>query len=438
MGGIAEYCGALTLSARSRDSVQVEVTSRQDERIAIHFAGSSPLRNVNARHDGNGQASDAATTHATKIAGDWPLSIFYGAADGEFSAVETVIGYGRSVGSETAGLTLSVLRSMLAARIVPHFGGGLSIRIESSLLGDLTRQAASLASCVFKAVAKAFGVECPVAQTAKILHGTFESFGGIPCGLATLAAPMIDQPGHLSSISCRPLEVGEPMALPAGVTLMGIDSGIVYPNATKKYLHARTTSQMGTAIIARMIGGSDAQQSDWHGYLARISVSEYVERFRDLLPTKIKGKQFLEHFGPLPDPNAANDTYKIRSRTEHHIYENERVCHFVERLSRANRTGDSKAIVEAGDLMYASHWSYGQRCGLGSRETDTLVNLLRGCGSDAGVYGARISGAGAGGTVVVLLRDSDETRAAVLEAVKQYEGETKLTTLIQHGAANSS
>ncbi|MCA9251988.1 MAG: hypothetical protein KDA54_12725 [Phycisphaerales bacterium] len=436
MGGIAEYCGALTLSAQARDCVHVEATPRQDERIAISVAPHASSFDVAIRHANNGHHADSNPAES-EVAGDWPLSIFYGTGDGQFNTSETVIGYGRSVGSDAAGLSLAVLRMMLAAGVVPHFGGGLSIRIESKLLGDRTRQAASLASCVFRAVLNAFHVECAVSNAASILHDSLEAFGGIPCGLATVASPMVDKPGHLSPICCRPMEVGEFVALPSGVTVMGVDSGIVYPNAMKKYLHARTTSKMGAAIIARLINGANAGQDEWHGYLARISVAEYVERFRDLLPTKIKGKQFLERFGPLPDPTAvidANDTYKIRSRTEHHIYENERVCHFVERLSRANRTGDDNAIIEAGELMYASHWSYGQRCGLGSRETDTLVNLIRKCTTDAGVFGARVSGAGAGGTVVVLMRDSDETRAAVINAVKQYEQETGLKTALQPAA----
>jgi galactokinase len=463
MGGIAEYCGALTLSAKAADSIQVEVTLRQDERVAIRvanhsasfkdrkqIAGNQIAGNQLAGKQiagnqiaGNGDRASVRSSSATDVMADWPLGIFYGVREGEFSATETVVGYSRSAGGGTVGLALAVLRSMLVAKVVPHFGGGLSIQIDSKLLGDRTRQSASIASCLFQAVSKAYSVEFPASNTAAILHGMFEEFGafkefgGVHCGLATVASPMVDKPGLLSPICCCPLEIGEWVAIPAGLTLIGIDSGIVHPNATKKYLHARTTSMMGTAIIARLLGATNPNQDDCRVSLARITVSEYVERFRDLLPTKIRGQQFLERFGPLPDRTAtidANETYKIRSRTEHHIYENERVHHFVERLSRANRTGDAAAIKEAGELMYASHWSYGQRCGLGSRETDTLVNLLRGCGPGAGVYGARISGAGVGGTVVVLMRDSDETRSVIAGAVKQYEQGTGLKTVIQRAA----
>ena len=53
--------------------------------------------------------------------------------------------------------------------------------------------------------------------------------------------------------------------------------------------------------------------------------------------------------------------------------------------------------------MYESHASYG-RCGLGSKGTDRLVALVRGEGPAAGLYGARITGGGSGGTVAVIGR----------------------------------
>ena len=53
--------------------------------------------------------------------------------------------------------------------------------------------------------------------------------------------------------------------------------------------------------------------------------------------------------------------------------------------------------------MYESHASYG-RCGLGSEGTYRLVALVRREGLAAGLYGARITAGGSGGTVAVLGR----------------------------------
>ncbi len=456
MGGIAEYCGSLTLSAPTRDHVDVATTLRQDQQVAVSFVDGtgSPVAKTDPQHPASDSIHQGSTGHSTnsrsssianisteKIVADWPLRAFYGEHDGELASVKAVHKIGAESGTTEAGLVLAVLRSLLADGVIPHFSGGLTIRINSSLLGDVTRRRAALAMGVHRSVTAAFGAECSEADSASLVHGVFGDVGEYPVGLATVTGLLIDKPGHLTPICCRPLEIGEWVALPDGVTLIGIDSGILHPKAAEKYRHARTTSKMGTAIIARLIETANPNQGPWHGHLAGITVSEYVDQFRDLLPTKIKGAQFLERFGQLPDPAAvinAKDTYKIRSRTEHHIYENDRVRKFAEKLSRATRTGQLSAIIEAGELMYASHWSYGQRCGLGSKETDALVNMIRGCGKDSGVYGARISGAGTGGTVVVLMRDSDETRSAIARAIGQYEQKIGLSTTIQPAAhANS-
>ena len=51
--------------------------------------------------------------------------------------------------------------------------------------------------------------------------------------------------------------------------------------------------------------------------------------------------------------------------------------------------------------MYESHASY-SACGLGSDGTDRLVALAREAGSRSGIYGAKITGGGSGGTVAML------------------------------------
>ena len=156
-------------------------------------------------------------------------------------------------------------------------------------------------------------------------------------------------------------------------------------------------------------------------------MNDYVERFRDRIPTKLTGADFIDKFGMPEDPACCIDPrtiYKVRSRTEHQIYEHARAVQFYECLSRAARTQDERAFTVAGELMYASHWSYGQRCGLGSIETDLLVNLIRRHGEDAGIYGAKVTGRGCGGVVAVLMRDEEQTHAALGGALEDYSLQT--------------
>jgi galactokinase len=75
-----------------------------------------------------------------------------------------------------------------------------------------------------------------------------------------------------------------------------------------------------------------------------------------------------------------------------------------------------------GELMYQSHCAYTQ-CGLGCEQTDYLVDLVRAEGPAAGLYGAKITGGGAGGTVAVLCRKgSREAFERVVERYAAYSG----------------
>jgi L-arabinokinase len=61
--------------------------------------------------------------------------------------------------------------------------------------------------------------------------------------------------------------------------------------------------------------------------------------------------------------------------------------------------------------MYAAHESYRTNCRLSVEEVDFLVDAVRARGAKRGLYGAKITGGGTGGTVAVFGR---------LDALKEY------------------
>ena len=110
--------------------------------------------------------------------------------------------------------------------------------------------------------------------------------------------------------------------------------------------------------------------------------------------------------------------YLVRVATAHPVEERRRAETFRRLL--LDSCGDASGVA-LGTLMYESHASYG-RCGLGSPGTDRLVALVKSAGPAAGLYGARITGGGSGGTVAVLSRpDASLTLARIAD---QYERET--------------
>src|SRR5262249_40663031 len=66
----------------------------------------------------------------------------------------------------------------------------------------------------------------------------------------------------------------------------------------------------------------------------------------------------------------------------------------------------------AGHLMYASHLSYTADAMLGAPECDLLVTLVK-SHEKSGLYGAKITGGGSGGTVAVLADRSQRADNAI-------------------------
>jgi L-arabinokinase len=85
-----------------------------------------------------------------------------------------------------------------------------------------------------------------------------------------------------------------------------------------------------------------------------------------------------------------------------------------------------------GALMYASHASY-TACGLASDGTDLIVELVQQAGTSSGLYGAKITGGGSGGTVAILGR-ADATHAAERVA-RQYAAATGSPAAIFRGSS---
>ena len=417
MGGIAEYTGVLTLGTTLAGGVSVIVEPRDDRRIVIHTIGRS------------------SNTGAEPSIID--LSIFdngTGAACGSTVAA-------RLPKSAGAGVR-PVVGALYALRVSGKAGQdvcGLTIVVDEALLPSASdADSSSEAVATLLAVGRAWDLRLDPIECAHLAVRAVNDVVDVPCGISAAMGALHGKPGMLTQVTCHTNELLPPFSLPEGTAVLGIDSGARHAAAREKYVHARVATFMGRFLVDRIIASQNGQPIQWNGSLAQLSIGDYVNHLRDRIPTRISGSSFLERFGETGDALTRIDSqkvYKIRSRTEHHIYESARTQDFAERLAHAARTQNRRALVEAGELMYASHWSYGQRCGLGSIETDRLVRLLRDKGPDAGIFGARISGCGGGGRIVVLIADTQSARDTVLEAVQRYEQEMSLTAAIFDGGS---
>jgi L-arabinokinase len=173
----------------------------------------------------------------------------------------------------------------------------------------------------------------------------------------------------------------------------------------------------------------------WNGYLANVDPAEFEHDLASRLPEEISGAEFLARYGETTDTvTKVNPTrrYKVRQPAAHPVYEHHRVKVFREVL-RAARSEEQWTAL--GDLMYQSHASYGA-CGLGSRGTDLIVSLVRDEGPSNGLYGARITGGGSGGTVAILGRR--DAGPAIARIAEQYERATNYRPYVFSGSSEGA
>ncbi len=422
MGGIAEYSGSLILNWPVEAAVYVAVHRRTDRKVSItHCCGAGNL---------------PVKTQAGSLCHSMALSRLRAAAGQTNGELESVCD--PSCDTKTR-IVAAVLIELLRSGYLPDSFDGASIVTGSTLnhVADLG-QAASLAAATVLAVCRAVGAAVEPMDAACLSQRVENHYLDMPCGVGDAVTALMGESARLIQVRCQPHELSGVLRLPQGAALLGIDCGLTTSDKPVRYRRVRTTTYMGRTLIERIVAHEQADRIRWDGYLARLRMTDFVERFRDRLPTKMKGKEFLQRFGETGDPLTNIEpavVYKIRSRTEHHVYENARANQFAERLARAARIGDRRITAQAGELMYASHWSYGQRCGLGSIASDRMVTLLRRRGAEAGILGAKIAGRACGSLVAVLVDDTPEALAAVDEIRRQYETETGQTTSLLTGSS---
>ena len=269
---------------------------------------------------------------------------------------------------------------------------------------------------------------------------------GAPCGVMDQMTAACGVRDHLLALRCQPAELEGHLPLPRDLELWGVDSGIRHAVSGADYTSVRVAAFMGYRMVAEQAGlafqrGPDGRvrvrDEVWGGYLANVAPSEWRTRFRERVPEALDGHAFLDRYGGLTDPVTRVEparTYAVRACTEHPIEEHHRVRVF-RALLEAGAAGESQREL-LGELMYQSHASYGA-CGLGSDGTDLLVELARRAGRGAGVYGAKITGGGSGGTVAVLARAG--SRPTLEGLVATYERETgRPSALIGGSSAGAS
>lgn len=373
MGGIADYSGSLVLQLPLREATLVAVQRDPARKLTIVSLSdeldteSSVFTIPLARFEQNGR----------------PIN--YEAARALFkdNPKQTWAAY-------VAGVLLVLMRERGT-----EFWAGARLLIQSDVPpGKGVSSSAALAVAVMAAVTAAFNISLLPREMALLCQKVENLIVGEPCGITDHMTAVSGQANQLLALLCQPAEIRGTVNIPSELAVWGIDSGIRHAISGADYSSVRIGAFMGYKLLMEMA------DRDFGGYLANVTPSEFEQYYQARLPRNMAGSDFLEQYGANPDtvtkiePRAV---YAVHRPTAHPIFEHFRAQTFV-RLLAGDTTANGPLL---GELMYQSHASY-SACGLGSGGTDLLMRLAREAGPERGIYGAKITGGGSGGTVAVL------------------------------------
>ena len=241
--------------------------------------------------------------------------------------------------------------------------GGFDLWLASDVpLGSGLSSSAALEVSVLRALRRLFDLGLDDLTLARVGRAAETDFVGAPIGIMDQMASSLARPGEALFIDTRTLAVAS-VALPPGVELIVIDSGVAHSHAHGDYRTRRAECQRAASALG-------------------------VAALRDA------GAADLGRVARLPRP--------LDRRARHVVTENQRVVEAV----AAMRAGDAE---ELGRLFTESHVSQRDDYECSAPEVDLLVELALG---EPAVLGARLTGGGFGGSIVALARVGEARDAA--------------------------
>ncbi len=252
--------------------------------------------------------------------------------------------------------------------------GGFDLRIESSVpVGAGLSSSAALEVALLRALRRAFGLELDDVRLALLGQQAENDFVGAPVGVMDPMAASLAGTGEALFLDTRDLRY-ERVPLPEAAELAVIDSCIPHRHAAGEYRVRRAECERAAALLG-------------------------VPQLRDAGPAD------LPRIAELPPP--------LDRRARHVVTEDERVLAAVSAL----RAGD---LPRLGEILDAGHRSLRDDFEVSTPEVDLLVSLAR---AEPGVFGARMTGGGFGGAIVLLVERGRAAEAAG-SAARAYQERT--------------
>jgi len=381
MGGVADYSGSLVLEMPLSLTTRVKISEYPPKRISRACERETPFTFVFASET-YGEERVALGTPPSEVP-QW-ARYSYGclwlfAKEQRISLDKLASGKGTNRLGGAGGL-----RFEISSRVPESMGVSSSAALEVATLRAL--------ELFFDKPLKG------ITTLARLAQRVENEIVGAPCGLMDQLASANGIKGALLPILCRPDVLGDPVKLPKGVVAVGWPSGVKHAVTDSPYATARAAAFMGKKLIEVALGRRLKHATEIAPSLVR-SLS------LDALPERMNGREFLEKCGGVDDPLSAIEPsrdYAPRAGVSFPVEENFRSEAAVTLLRGLGARNRAESLAALGELLFQSHAGYSS-IGLGCPETDAMVEGVRALGPKRGLYGARVSGGGSGGTVVVLL-----------------------------------
>ncbi len=388
MGGIADYSGSILLQMPIAETTTVKLQKRNDRKFrlrTIDAEGKERHCEWNWSLSTNTSLIEAGLSIKNDTGAEWPVYI-----------IGCFILLNKRKGLEITGADI------LISTQIPQ-GKGVS-------------SSAAIEVATIKTISIAWNLWLDSMELPMLAQSVENEIVGAACGLMDQLSVCYGEKNHLLPLVCQPAEVYAPVEIPEGIHFTGIDSGVRHAVGGSDYRTVRTAAFMAYSVIANREGISENElqaarlSGDWtrlpyKGYLANIPVSKFEQHYTSIVPEEIIGADFIGQFGTTQDKTTEVEPeriYRLRAAARHPVYENHRIQIFLNILmSIKSQPKPEPALSLLGELMMQSHSGYSS-IGLGNERTDEIVEMVRSSGSGKQVYGARISGGGSGGTVVVL------------------------------------
>lgn len=397
MGGIADYSGANVCEAVLGRGVLVALQPRTDRTLRIRTVqlGSRSLpveTRIPMEYFGSGDGlGDYASIRSLCQAN--PLASWAAYAGG---SIFTLL--------KEEGVTLQYGFSMMLLSAVPmNVGIGSSATVEIGTLACLDAY---------------LGLKLSATRLARLGQMAENHVVGAPCGIMDQLTITVGRKGRMAHLLCRPGSVIGEVDIPRGTGFVGINSLVRHSVGGNPYGDTRIGAFMGRRIINTLRAKTGRGQLD---YLTQLTPEEFAAEYLPHLPESMIGSEFLSQYRTHDDsvttiqPDA---TYRVAGPTRHPVDENDRVLRFMDALRHA-QDGDESHLIAAGDCMFKAHASYRDNCHLSTPEVDFLVESVRKRGTASGLFGAKITGGGTGGTVAVFGR-TEALKKHVPQIAQEY------------------